>query len=326
MHEYLSNAIKIRLLEANSSTNPRNITDKLKEILNILSQTGEYDGFDEPEIKILKEMLQSSNLTIVEYSIRVLAGLNHTYLLRNADTLKDHEDWLIRLLMYDFIFYFQGIERISLLKTIFDKEDHRVRWHLLNYISSLDSFKRESIDLFFAEMINDKKNLINQILAHYYFSLINPSVYLKKLLNFIKNIEVNSQEEIDIIEIIALNLAKTKSSIAVDTLTQLYNIYKEIKDASKHFGFFIDGYLELLLQYPTECISIFQTFLSPHQQEIAKSMIKHKFQNQIIEKFLQLTDLDEEIKQILINGKKQEDSSQDENTKLKDTSKMEILL
>lgn len=323
MYEYLANAIKTRLLEANSSTNPRYITDKLKEILNLLSQTGEYDDFDEPELQILKSLLNSSNLTIVEYSIRVLAGLNHSYLLKNAELLKNHEDWLIRLLIYQIYFYFTSIDDESLLIHIFDKEDHRIRWHLINYISNFDTTKRERVDVFISERLNEKKNTINQILARYYFSLINPSVYLNKLLDFIKTLEVKTQEEIDIIEIISLNLAKTKSAQAVKVLLELYKIYNDIDIPTRHFGFFIDGYLELLLQFPTEGISMFQEFSSEHQREIAKSLIKHNFQESVYDQILQLKELDEETKNILLSRKNNNDLEPDH---CKDALKMDILL
>jgi hypothetical protein len=323
MHEYLSNAIKTRLYETKSSSNPRYITDKLKEILNILSQTGEYEDFDTQDLQILKLLLNSSNLTIVEYSIRVLAGLNPSYLLKNAEILKNHEDWLIRLLIFQVIFYFTDIDDESLLNHIFDKEDQRIRWHVMNYLSNFETAKRERIDVYFSEKLNEKKNSINQILARFYFSLINPSVYLKKLLNFIKEFNLQTQEEIDIIEIIALNLAKTKSADAFQTLIELYKIYRDIEFASKHYGFFIDGYIELLLQYPTEGILIFQEFSADHQREIAKSLIKYNLQEIIFDQILQLKDLDEDVKNTIIHRKKTEEK---EINDCKDTLKMDILL
>lgn len=299
MHEYLANAIKSRLNELKTLTNPKQITDKLKEIINIIGQTGIYDDFNEPEIKILFDMLQSSNLTILEHAMRTLAAINHSILFEFNKLLREHEDWLIRLLFYQIELFFGEAETITLLEQIFDKEDHRIRWHIVNYIVTLENEKRYELDPFFAELLRNKKQPINNLMARFYFALINPSTYLKKILDFAETSYYKTEQEIDILEIIGLNLWKTKSEIAVDTLMNLYKFYRSLELTSKHFIFFIDGYLELFKQFPTRCISVFSEFAFDHQKEIAEALMKLEFEKKYIRELAQIDDLNKEIKNIL---------------------------
>ena len=304
MHRWLTIEMKKRLMELNGLSNPNDIFKKLIEIKNILEQTGPYKDFNEPELDYVIELLNNPNLTVVKYAIIVINNLNYSNLLPRLPQLINKIGFLKTDLYFQYNYLKNEDEQYTLFNHIFNEEDHRIRWEFMLGSMDFEEDIKYTTENFFNRLIHKNESAVNQLIAYFYFALINPSVQLEKLLKYINELPEIEQNELDIIELIALNLYKTKSKITADTFISLYEFYINLRIPKKYYNFFIQGYIDLLSteQTFTDAINIFNRFSMEHQKTIASKVIKDRKDQMLIKQFLDCPDLSKDIISIFENG------------------------
>jgi hypothetical protein len=269
MQRYLENWILSLLKIIENQPDTTELIKTLKNLNIILDQVGIYSDYPVSHLDILFTLLNHKNLTVIEYSIRNLAYLSQERLIEKRESILKHEDWIIRSLMYQIVLFFKPAMRQKTLNDIFEKEDHRIRWHIMEF--SISNGIKE-IDNTFLTIIN-QTDVVNKLIATFRYALINSSIQLPKILEIFSEIPNPNQKTVDIIENIAFSLWKIETKQSLDTLFALYKIYEKTP-FTKHYIFFTDTYLRFCKMFPEDCISYFLTFQEKQQTELVKDLLE----------------------------------------------------